>query len=209
MEQLTDGANRNTGISWPRLYDILVLIVTRGRDRNYREALLDLSEAAQGMDLLDIGCGTGAFAISAASRVDPGSVTAIDISAPMLRAAQRKARRAGTAISFCRGDAASLPVADAGYDVATMLTVLHMLPESARQVSLRELGRVLRPGGRALIVDYGGPVQTRQSAMARHGRHARFDIYAVAESMDMIGYRDIETGPVGWLDLHYLRARVR
>ncbi|KUM28975.1 hypothetical protein AU467_01660 [Mesorhizobium loti] len=103
------GPEANKGIGFPRLYDLLVLMLTRGRDRAYREALLDLAGLAPGFQLLDVGCGTGTQAIAAWRRVQPGgSVVGVDVSEKMLAVARRKAGRAGLDIAFHHADAAVL-----------------------------------------------------------------------------------------------------
>ena len=61
----TGGADANWGIDFPRVYDLLVLLLTRGRDRAYREDLLNLAGIAPGDRVLDVGCGTGTQAIAA------------------------------------------------------------------------------------------------------------------------------------------------
>src|SRR5919109_324212 len=151
------GPEENRGIGFPRLYDLLLLVLTRGRDRAYRENLLDLAKVAPGQRVLDVGCGTGTQAIAAWRRTQPGgTVTGVDISEKMLAAARRKARRACLDIPFHRADAAELPFEEGSFDVVTITTVLHMVPEGRRRLCLREVARVLRPGGRLLVIDYAG-----------------------------------------------------
>ncbi len=203
----TIGPDANKGIGFPRLYDLLVLMLTRGRDRAYREALLDLAGLAAGFQLLDVGCGTGTQAISAWCRVQPGgSVVGVDVSEKMLAAARRKANRAGLDIPFHHADAAELPFADGRFDAVTFTTVLHMVPEARRGLCLREAARVLPPGGRLLLVDYAGPVSERGHMSAKHGLHGQFDLHRLREPLAAAGFERIEGGPLNWLGLHYLRA---
>ncbi|MDX8518225.1 class I SAM-dependent methyltransferase [Mesorhizobium dulcispinae] len=201
------GPDANKGIGFPRLYDLLVLMLTRGRDRAYREALLDLAGLAPGFHLLDVGCGTGTQAISAWRRVQPGgSVIGVDVSEKMLAAARRKASRAGLDIAFHHADAAALPFADGCFDAVTFTTVLHMVPEARRSLCLREASRVLPPGGRLLLIDYAGPVSERGHMSAKHGLHGQFDLHRLREPLAAAGFERIEGGPLNWLGLHYLRA---
>lgn len=206
MHHAQSGARAGKGIRWPRLYDLMVLVLTRGRDRTFREAILDLAGAGPGTDLLDVGCGTGTLALSACARVGSGKVRGTDISEPMLEAARRKARRARSAVSFLHADAAGLPFEAGSFDIVTMTTAMHMIPAGARQSSIEEMARVLRPGGRALIVDYGGPISERRSMAATHGLHGAFDLYRYQDGMGRAGFSQIEAGATGWLDLHFLRG---
>jgi len=202
-----DGMGGNQGIGFPRLYDFLILILTRGRDRAYREDLLDLAGVGPGQRVLDIGCGTGTQAIAALQRVRPGgTVVGVDISARMLDAARRKAARRGLDIAFHRADAAALPFGDGAFDVVTITTVLHMVPESRRKECLREARRVLVPGGRLLLIDYAGGVDERRHLSARHGRHGQFDLDSLRGVLAHEGFADIEAGPLNWLSLHFTRA---
>lgn len=96
----------------------------------------------------DLGCGTGQLTAALAPFV--ARVIAVDASAAMLQAAKRRLQGL-TNVDLRRGDLESLPIDDARLDAATMAVVLHHLPEPDR--ALREVARVLKPGGRLLIVD--------------------------------------------------------
>ena len=199
-------ATRHTrGIGFPRLYDLLMLGLTRGREADYRDDVLDLSGVAPGQRLLDIGCGTGTLAIAAWRRAQPGgSVAGTDLSERMLAVARRKARRAGADVTFRHGDASSLPFGDEEFDRVTVTTVMHAVPEGQRTECLREARRVLRPTGRILIVDFAGAPTSRNHWVAKHGPHGDFDLAQLRDPMANEGFVDIEQGTLGWLSLHFL-----
>lgn len=202
-----EAADESRGIGFPRLYDLLILLLTRGRDAAYRARLLDLAAVAPGERILDIGCGTGTQAVAAWRRVQPGgSIAGVDVSKNMLAAARRKARRARADIPFRAADAATLPFPDANFDLVTLTTVMHMVPKVKRLAALREASRVLRPGGRILLVDYAGSLASRTHLSAKHGPHGSFDLDLWRAPLAAEGFRDISQGPLGWLDLHFLRG---
>jgi SAM-dependent methyltransferase len=101
----------------------------------------------QGRTVLDVGTGTGRAAIALARR--GASVTGVDASAEMLQVAEHKARDAGVAVTFLRGDAHSLMFPDRGFDAVVCLRVLMHVPDW--RASLRELCRVARE---RLVFDY-------------------------------------------------------
>lgn len=195
------------GLGSPQLYDLLLLAMTRGREGRYREQLLDLAQIADGRSVLDIGCGTGTLAIAASRRVQPhGSVCGVDVSASMIAAAQRK-RRAfapNTSLRFLAAEAVTLPFADAMFDAAMIVTVMHMLPEPEHSLALQEASRVLRPGGRLLLVDYGGPQRT--GWVAHHHLHRAFDLDSLTPLLPGARLVEADSGPLGWLSLQYLLA---
>lgn len=120
----------------------------RYRDIEATLAPLDLHP---GQRVLEVGAGTGAFTLSLAERVAPaGRIASIERQRAMLR---RQARRLGAAasgvIALHQADAHALPFADSSFDRALMVAVLPMLRDKQR--ALRELRRVLRPGGLLLV----------------------------------------------------------
>lgn len=119
-----------------------------------RSRTLDLLSPMSGAVCLDVGCGPGLLAVDLANRVgDTGWVAAIDTSASMVNAAQRRAEEADLAdtITATVADAAAIPYKDGCIDNATAVQVLEYVPDVGR--ALAEFSRVLRPGGRLLVID--------------------------------------------------------
>lgn len=132
------------------------------------EALYSLPDAARrrslavtllaprsGEQLLDIGCGPGFLALEMAAAVGaPGRVDAVDASAAMLAVAERRCAQVPW-VHLRRGDAATLEFEDGSFDAAFSVQV-HEYVEDI-EGAMQELGRVVRPGGRALVVatDWG------------------------------------------------------
>lgn len=102
----------------------------------------------ENLRIADLGCGTGPVAEALAPFV--GSLVAVDGSDAMLESARSRLGRFDN-VSLRRGDLEALPIDDADVDVVTLMLVLHHLPDPTRAV--KEVRRVLRPGGRLLIVD--------------------------------------------------------
>ena len=92
-----DGAAPHTNglvIHWAARYDLLAWLLTGGRERAFRERLIELAGLAPGESVLDIGCGTGTLAIAATRHAGPtGAVYGIDASPQMIARATRKGRR--------------------------------------------------------------------------------------------------------------------
>lgn len=196
--------------AWPRLYDALLLFLTRGRVREYREDLLDLAGIGAGHQVLDVGCGTGTQALAIAHRAGPeGFVAGIDRSSNMLALARRKARRSGLDIALERADATSLPYRGECFDIVTITTVLHAVRVGEHRRCVREAARVLKSGGRVLLVDFAGDPGQRRSWIARHGIHGRFDLHDIQGLLSREGFEEIDRGPLDWLGLHYLRGTKR
>ncbi len=112
-------------------------------DRVEKAALFALLPELRGRRVLEVGCGTGNISLALARR--GARVTGVDLSFPMLARAQHKASREGLALGFIRGAAGSLPFADTHFDGVISILALDFIPERAG--ALREMVRVLRPGG--------------------------------------------------------------
>ncbi|WIT13459.1 class I SAM-dependent methyltransferase [Paucibacter sediminis] len=118
--------------------------------------LLALAAPAPGEAVLDVACGAGVVAAAAARAVGPGGrVLGVDLAEAMVQAARQQAQRLGLAqASFMRMDAEQLALPDdAGFDLVLCVLGLMYVPDPA--AALRELRRVLRPGGRALLAVWG------------------------------------------------------
>jgi SAM-dependent methyltransferase len=123
--------------------------------RAVTDALVEYAGPQPGMTVLDLASGTGEPAISLASRVGPsGHVTAFDLSGELLEIAEGRARQRSLAnFRTCQGDAHSLPFPDQRFDLATCRFGVMFF--ASPQQALRELHRVLKPGGRACFVAWG------------------------------------------------------
>jgi SAM-dependent methyltransferase len=112
--------------------------------------LLERAAPQPGARVLDLACGTGIVARRVAPLIMPGgSVDALDLNAAMLAVARDAARREGVACVFQQGDMAALPFSAGAYDLVTCQQGLQFVPE--RAVALREMRRVLRAGGCAVV----------------------------------------------------------
>jgi ubiquinone/menaquinone biosynthesis C-methylase UbiE len=189
------------------LYDLLVWLFTRGHERAFREKIVRLARLKDGEAVLDVGCGTGTLTIAAKRRVGPtGTVCGVDASPEMLARARKKGVRAGVDVAFENAVAQKLPFADGQFDAVLASLMLHHLPGEAREQCIREIHRVLKPNGRLLAVDFGGPVQQRRGLMAHHHRHRNFDLADVTPLLAEAGFDRVETGAVELGDIHYLLA---
>ncbi|MGA2493101.1 MAG: methyltransferase domain-containing protein [Roseiarcus sp.] len=113
--------------------------------------ILDLTGELNGACMLDVGCGDGALACAAAKR--GADVVGVDPEPAMLEAARSRARSDGVAATFLEGRAERLPFPDGAFDVVAAVTVLCFIPDAVR--ALREMARVLRPGGRLVTGELG------------------------------------------------------
>jgi SAM-dependent methyltransferase len=146
-----------------------------GRARAFREFTADLIAVAPGESVLDLGCGPGELAMSLARRVGPnGRVAGIDLSKALVAGARRKARRAGLAIDYRVASVEALPFADASVDVVVSSLVMHHLAPEVLARAVREIRRVLKPGGRVFVIDFQSLDQagTGHGSAHRHGERS-------------------------------------
>jgi ubiquinone/menaquinone biosynthesis C-methylase UbiE len=193
---------------WALAYDLLLGVLWRGSEREYRERVVQLAGLGTGESVLDVGCGTGTLAIAAKRRVGPiGRVIGIDASPEMTARARAKAAKAAFDIHFRTAIAEALPFSDATFDAVLSTTVLHCLPGHARRQCISEMVRVLKPGGRLLVVDFGGPVQARRGLMAHLALHRSFDLDDLIPVLRDTALADFQTGALGFSDLRFALAR--
>ena len=186
-------------------YDLTVWLFTGGRERSFRERLLAPLKLLPGEAVLDVGCGTGGLAITAKRQVGAaGIVHGIDASPEMVARAERKARGA---VAFRVAPAQTLPFPDRQFDAVVSTLMFHHLPRKARAECACEMRRVLKPGGRALVVDFAQSSEPhRMRLFAHQGRHGHTDLSEIVGYLSEAGLTPGEQGPVGVSGLQFALA---
>lgn len=136
-------------------YDLINDLQSFGLHRLWKRRLVQLAEPKPGARALDLCCGTGDIAFALARR--GAEVVGLDFSEPMLAVARRRAGVSSFRTpEFMRGDAMAVPFPDNSFDIVTMGYGLRNL--ACWEDGLREMLRVVKPGGRVLVLDFGKPV---------------------------------------------------
>jgi demethylmenaquinone methyltransferase/2-methoxy-6-polyprenyl-1,4-benzoquinol methylase len=150
--QVRDMFDRIAGV-----YDLLNSAMTAGLHHRWRERAVDIARVGPGSQVLDVATGTGDLALELARRVAPGGeVVGSDFSEGMLARARRKAGAASN-LRFEWGDALDLTYADDSFDAATAGFGVRNFSDLAR--GLAEMVRVVRPGGRVVVLEFTTPAR--------------------------------------------------
>jgi demethylmenaquinone methyltransferase/2-methoxy-6-polyprenyl-1,4-benzoquinol methylase len=138
-------------------YDLLNHVLSAGMDRGWRNRAIDALGLTDRARVLDVCTGTGDLALAAVNRQHGASVVGVDFAAEMLRLGLVKVRAASleNRIHLVRGDAARVPVGDATCDAATIGFGIRNVADPER--ALAEIARILKPGGRLAILEFGQP----------------------------------------------------
>ncbi len=138
-------------------YDLLNRLLSAGRDRAWRRAAVQETGLPRDGRLLDVCAGTADVALEAARQFPDARIEGVDFSPPMIALGQAKVARAGLAerIRLQVAPAEALPYPDGTFDAATVAFGLRNIPD--RLQGLREMRRILRPGGRMVILEFTTP----------------------------------------------------
>jgi demethylmenaquinone methyltransferase / 2-methoxy-6-polyprenyl-1,4-benzoquinol methylase len=134
-------------------YDVTNVVLSFGLDHWWRGVTVRAGRTGPGMRVLDCATGTGDLAL--AFRRTGAEVVGTDFCAPMLGPAREKAKAAGLDVTFEVADALALPYPDASFDLASISFGIRNVDDPMR--CLREMARVVKPGGRVLVLEFGQP----------------------------------------------------
>lgn len=148
-------AHRGGTIDRPGVYDLMSAIGFAGRRREAFTRLAMLAGIRPGDRVLDVGCGTGYLTRIMAPVVGPsGQVTGLDLAPSMIAYARE---RAPANCTYVQGAGQALDLPDESFDVVLSSLAIHHLPSAEQGSAVREMFRVLRPGGRLLIAEFRPP----------------------------------------------------
>jgi demethylmenaquinone methyltransferase/2-methoxy-6-polyprenyl-1,4-benzoquinol methylase len=164
-------------------YDRMNTILSFGMDRRWRRVAAASLRLPPGARVLDVATGTGALATEIV-RVTAGSVfvTGCDVNQQMLSVAKERARRSNATLALVHCDATNLPFAAESFDAVTIGFAIDDMPN--RDACVREMRRVLRAGGRLLVLELGQP----DSGLPR----TLFQLYLKVFRVVSDGYRHLE-----------------
>lgn len=149
-------------------YDFINRVLSLGLDKRWRRRVIKELGLAPNARILDVATGTGDLAVELARAAPQGHVIGLDPSTQMLSVADQKMAKLGLSerVSLIEGDAQQLPQANGEIDAATIAFGIRNVPD--RPQGLRELARVVRPGGRIAVLELSEPQR------GFFGRAARF-----------------------------------
>ncbi len=195
ITRATKQSTRGIVMNWGGFYDFVMWLLTFGRENALRQQIADLIRYQSGEKVLDVGCGTGSLALVAKERVGRvGSVHGIDPAPRQIERARAKAAHRGLPVDFQLGVIEKLPFPDQTFDVVQSTFAIDHVPADLQRQGLKEIARVLKPGGRLFIMITGS-------------------VQDLAVFMKEAGFSQIETGEtkyrgLGMTTLYFVRGRI-
>jgi demethylmenaquinone methyltransferase/2-methoxy-6-polyprenyl-1,4-benzoquinol methylase len=170
-------------------YDSLNRRMSQGFDRRWRRQAIELLRDDHPHTILDVATGTGDFALTANAILPDAQITGIDLSEEMLRLAHDKiaAHGAEDRITLVREDCAALSFADDSFDAVTVAFGVRNFEDT--DACLLEIRRVLRDGGRLVILELSVPQTTPMRQLFGIYSHTVIPLYAALSTRDAKAYR--------------------
>lgn len=147
--------------------------------RMRKDLLAQLGDLS-GKSILDVGCGTGSFAIMMQQTYPEAHISGLDGDPQILEIARRKAERLGLVIEYSEAMSYAMPFPDGSFDFVVTSLMLHHLDRDAKEGTAHEMYRVLKPGGTLLGMDFAEP----RSGLGRGMKRLTRRVERLAENMD-------------------------
>lgn len=190
------------GHDWlTKLYD--PAMATLFQERLYRLPLLEALNLQPGQRVLDIGCGTGTLDLLLRKHAPQTAIIGLDIDPTVLTIAQQKASRQGASLSLSLASADTLPYAANTFDQVVSSLMLHHLTTPQKGWMLAEAYRVLRPGCRVSILDFGPPevgwLAALLTTFADRFEHIDDNLHGrVPKLLRQAGFGDVQVGDLAF-----------
>jgi len=126
----------------------------RGHLGEVYDTLVELADVREGQEILDVGCGTGILSSRLAYSSDGIKVSGVDASSHMIKAALKRMQKHRHRVEYQVGTATRLPYSDRRFDVVVSCLLFHLLQGPEKQSALREIFRILKPGGRYVCAEF-------------------------------------------------------
>jgi ubiquinone/menaquinone biosynthesis C-methylase UbiE len=189
----------------PITYDTVSAWASPPNERWIRQQLvheIDRGATATLQQILDLGCGTGSQTLMLKQALPTAKITGLDLSPHMLWMADYKARQAGLSIAWLQGlaEATSLPAES--FDLITVCFLFHETPPSIARSILTECYRLLRTGGRILILDGNQQILRHANWLIKLFREPYSQVYAAEDTTQWVraaGFTTVQTHYFGWI----------
>ncbi len=194
----------------PRVYDLVAGLMMMGRQKAIRKMTITLAEIKPGDQVLEVGCGTGSLTIYAKKQVGPsGSVFGIDPLPQMINRAQHKAEHLKLDITFKVAPFEQIPYSYASFDVILASFMIFHTDDAVRQKGLEEVHRVLKLGGKFLILDTK-PMKKKKAQKIAVGLTGPVMWESPLEQLQPMlrqaGFQSVQVGPTKYSIIGYVKA---
>jgi ubiquinone/menaquinone biosynthesis C-methylase UbiE len=180
-------------------YDAYMRKMTMGREHVLRDKTVALTRVKPGDSVLEVGCATGTLTLAAKRQVgESGRVVGIDVIPGMIEASQRKAAQTGVDAAFQLGSIDDIPFPADQFDAVICSFMIFHMSETVRRKGIEEIHRVLKPGGRLVVLDITMPTRLLSRVIVKlfFSGMMQHDLRELLPLMKTSGFVDMEKAPL-------------
>jgi len=183
-----------------------------GGERRWRESIIEWINPQPGEKIIDVCSGTGTLSIMLAKRLGGGEVVGIEISPAQLKIARKKEKPDG--LFFIEGDAQDIPLEDCYFDRGVICGALHEMPQEVRGNVLSEAYRIIRPGGKIVIIEHNKPKRKWKAGLfdflerfnPEYPTYKNMLKCGLINEIERAGFRIVKTNTTSWEYLQIVLA---